>query len=216
MNRNEMISAMLDGELGEQELKSILGSLTEEEHVAWDDFSLVGDLMRSSDMARFDSANLLDRIEASIAAEPTVLAPVLATKSARENLVARVLKSSQPRRLIASVAAVGFFSFVLNQAVPPLDTQVQIVRKQPVENTVTDQDLALWQEYFMAHQQNSMRSGLSGVSPIARVESDRAMIDRTERVVVDNLAGADWMNVWEPATAQYDSGVQYNFVSSGR
>lgn len=216
MNRNEQISAMLDGELDELELKALFAALGEDEAQTWQDFCAVGDLMRSSDMATFHSPALLEKIEASIAQEPTVVAPVLATNAARESALKRLFSAGRSKRLLASVAAVGFFSFALNQVIPPLENQVQIVRTEAVNQSISDQELALWQEYFMAHQQNSIRGGLSGVSPIARVEADRPTLDRTERLIVNNAGAAEWMNVWEPSPNGANSSVQFNYVSSSR
>lgn len=216
MNRNEQISAMLDGELDDAELKSLIQAIGAEEVQTWQSYSAVGDIMRSSEMIAFHSPDLLGRIAADLEKEPTVIAPVLAAKMGRQNAIQRVLGAGRSRRLLASVAAVGFFSFALNQAIPPLDSQVQMVRTQAVENTFTDEELALWQEYFMAHQQNSIRGGLSGVSPIARVEADRPMLDSTETVIVNNSTAGEWMNVWEPSPYGNDSTVHFTYVSSSR
>lgn len=207
---------MLDGELDEVELKRLLDSLEAEEAKAWEGYCVVGDLIRSSEMISFHSPELVKRIGASLENEPTVVAPVLLAKTGRQAAFQRIFKAGPSRRLLASVAAVGFFSFALNQAIPPLDSQVQMVRTQAVENTFTDEELALWQEYFMAHQQNSVRGGLSAVSPIARVEADRPMLDNTERVIVGNSAAGEWMNVWEPSPHSTDPTVRFNYVSSSR
>lgn len=216
MNRNEQISAMLDGELDEANLKAILSSMVDEDLQAWQGYSAVGDLIRSSDTAAFHSPSLVQRIGSSLEQEPTVVAPVLATALVRQSVAQRVLVAGLSKRLLASLAAVGFFSFAMNQAIPPLDSQVQMVRTQAADNTFTDEELALWQEYFMAHQQNSVRSGLSGVSPIARVEADRPSLNNTERVIVNNMDAAEWMNVWEPSAYGTDQSVQFNYVSSSR
>lgn len=216
MNRNEQISAMLDGELDEASLKAILSSMDDDDVQAWQTYSAVGDLIRSSDTAAFHSPPLLQRIEAGLGQEPTVVAPVLATALVRQSAAQRLFAAGLSKRLLASLAAVGFFSFAMNQAIPPLDTQVQMVRTQAADNAFTDEELALWQEYFMAHQQNSVRSGLSGVSPIARVEADRPSLNNTERVIVNDIDAAEWMNVWEPSAQGTDHSVQFNYVSSSR
>lgn len=216
MNKNEQISALLDGELEENELRALLKSMHAEDTTTWQHYCAVGDLIRSSEMARFHSSKLVERIEASILNEPAILAPVLAVEKSRQTALQRVLTGNRTRRMVASIAAIGFFSFALNQAIPPLDSQVQMVRTQATQNAVTDEELALWQEYFMAHQQNSIRSGLSGVSPIARVEAERPLLDNTERVIVNNSSAGEWMNVWDPAAYGVDSSVQFNYVSSTR
>ncbi|VWX35932.1 MULTISPECIES: sigma-E factor negative regulatory protein [unclassified Limnobacter] len=216
MNRNEQISAMLDGELDEVELKFLLNAIGAEEAQTWQGYCAVSDLIRSSEMIAFHSPDLLARIESSIQNEPTVIAPVLAAQLERQTALQRVFTASRSRRLLASMAAVGFFSFALNQAIPPVDSQVQMVRTQAIENTFTDAELALWQEYFMAHQQNSIRGGLSAVSPMARVDAERPMLDNTERVIVNNSGAGEWMNVWEPSPHSTDPTVRFNYVSSSR
>jgi hypothetical protein len=216
MNRNEQISAMLDGELDEVELKFLLNAIGAEEAQTWQGYCAVSDLIRSSEMIAFHSPDLLARIESSIQNEPTVIAPVLAVQLERQTAFQRVFTASRSRRLLASMAAVGFFSFALNQAIPPVDSQVQMVRTQAIENTFTDAELALWQEYFMAHQQNSIRGGLSAVSPMARVDAERPMLDNTERVIVNNSGAGEWMNVWEPSPHSTDPTVRFNYVSSSR
>lgn len=216
MSKNEQISAMLDGELTDAELKALLQDIDAEGTQTWSTYCALGDLIRSTEMAAFHSPPLLEKIAASLQDEPTVVAPVIAASAARQLSLQKQLAAGKTRRLLASVAAVGFLSFALNQAVPPSDSQVQMVRTQPVPNAVSDADLALWQEYFMAHQQNSVRSGLSGVSPIARVEADRPSMDSTERVIVNNTDAAEWMNVWEPSTYATDPSVKFTYVSSSR
>lgn len=216
MSKDEKISAMLDGELSEVELKALLCDMDAENTQTWATYCAVGDLIRSSEMAIFHSSPLLDKIAASLQDEPTVVAPVISTQVSREYLLQKKLGAGRARRLFASVAAVGFFSFALNQSIPPSDSQVQMVRTQSVQKPVSEADLALWQEYFMAHQQNSVRSGLSGVSPIARVEADRPSMDNTERVIVNNADVVEWMNVWEPSAYTADSSVKFTYVSSSR
>ncbi|HEX4856552.1 MAG TPA: sigma-E factor negative regulatory protein [Limnobacter sp.] len=216
MNRHQQISAMLDGELSEAEFKALMDTADEADIQAWGSYSMVGDLIRSSELASFHSGSLLKSIEARLAEEPVVLAPVLATQARRKGLADRLLANGRTRYIAASVAAVGLVSFALNQAVPPLDGKVQMVRGQSVESTVTDEELALWQDYFMAHQQNIIRGGLGGVAPLARVEADRPLIDNREHLILGNPGAGEWMNVWEPAFESAEAPVQYNFVSTGR
>lgn len=216
MSKNEQFSAMLDGELTDAELKALLKDIDAEDAQTWSTYCALGDILRSSEMAAFHSPPLLDKIAASLQDEPTVVAPVIAASAAHQSTLEKSLAVGRARRLLASVAAVGFFSFALNQAIPPSDSQVQMVRTQAVQDSVSEADLALWQEYFMAHQQNSIRSGLSGVSPIARVEADRPSMDNTERVIVNNTDAAEWMNVWEPSAYATDPSVKFTYVSSSR
>ncbi|HEX4842198.1 MAG TPA: RseA family anti-sigma factor [Limnobacter sp.] len=217
MERKEQMSAILDGELDDIQLRSVLNSLGNDDVATFASYALVGDLLRSSDMVRMHAGPLVDRIEAALELEPTVLAPVIATEQSRKTRLARALSLGRSRRMVASVAAIGFFSFALNQAVPPQDTQLQMVRTASVvESGFSDEELALWQEYFMAHQQNSVRSGLAGVSPIARVEADRPSLQSTVRVNVDDVEATEWMNVWDSGVYSANNTVQFNYVSSSR
>ena len=214
MNRNEQVSALLDGELDELGVKQLLSSWSEDETKQWSAHALVGDLIRSSELGQFHSTTVSNRIFAALADEPTVIAPRVHAHVQRKNLIHRIANSGRSIRLVASVAAVGAISFALHQSVPPLDSQLQMVKSQH-ETVVSDQELALWQEYFMAHQQNSVRSGLSGLSPIARVEADRPTLGGAERrVILSNTESADWMNVWEQTPTASQQGLQYNYVST--
>lgn len=214
MNKNEQVSALLDGELDDARIKQLLSSWSEDESEQWSSHALVGDLIRSSELGQFHSPAMAERIRVALADEPTVIAPQVQTQIQRQNLLQRVINTGRSIRVMASVAAVGALSFALHQAVPPLDSQLQVVRSQG-ETVVSDQELALWQEYFMAHQQNSVRSGLSGLSPIARVEADRPTLGSAEsRVILSNTESADWMNVWEQAPTASQQGLQYNYVST--
>ncbi len=214
MNRNEKVSALLDGELDELSVKQLLSSWSDDESEQWNTHALVGDLIRSSELAQFHSSAVSERIRAALVDEPTVVAPQIQTQIQRQSLLQRIGNTGRSIRLVASVAAIGALSFALHQAVPPLDSQLQMVKSQN-ETVVSDQELALWQEYFMAHQQNSVRSGLSGLSPIARVEADRPTLGSAERrVILSNTESADWMNVWEQGPAPTQQGLQYNYVSN--
>lgn len=214
MNRNEKVSALLDGELDELSVKQLLSSWSDDESEQWNTHALVGDLIRSSELAQFHSSAVSERIQAALVDEPTVVAPQIQAQIQRQSLLQRIGNTGRSIRLVASVAAIGALSFALHQAVPPLDSQLQMVKSQN-ETVVSDQELALWQEYFMAHQQNSVRSGLSGLSPIARVEADRPTLGSAERrVILSNTESADWMNVWEQGPALTQQGLQYNYVSN--
>ncbi len=214
MNRNEKVSALLDGELDELSVKQLLSSWSDDESEQWNTHALVGDLIRSSELAQFHSSAVSERIQAALVDEPTVVAPQIQAQIQRQSLLQRIGNTGRSIRLVASVAAIGALSFALHQAVPPLDSQLQMVKSQN-ETVVSDQELALWQEYFMAHQQNSVRSGLSGLSPIARVEADRPTLGSAERrVILSNTESADWMNVWEQGPAPTQQGLQYNYVSN--
>lgn len=217
MAHTEQLSALMDGELDEQSLGAVLRSLDDDALEDWHLLCAVGDVMRSSELSAHHSPVFLKRFEAALAEEATVLAPAASAHWSRR-VVQRLSRTGSTRRMAASAAAVAVFSLAMYQAVPPLERSVQMVRTIPVQ-TVSDQDLALWQEYFMAHQQNSLRSGLSGVSPIARVDADRPQLNTVSQMNVGTPEGLGWMNVWQPSddgVAMDSSSVRFNYVSAGR
>ncbi|MCQ8895929.1 sigma-E factor negative regulatory protein [Limnobacter humi] len=216
MVHTEQLSALLDGELDDQDLDAVIRNLDDDALQTWHLLNTVGDVMRSSELVAHHSPSFLKRFEVELSKEATVLAPALAAHWS-QRMVQRLSRTSSTRRMVASAAAVAVFSFAMYQAVPPLERSVQMVRTTPVQ-TVSDQDLALWQEYFMAHQQNSLRSGLSGVSPIARVEAERPQLNTVSQVNVGTPDGLDWMNVWQPSDDAWmdSSSVRFNYVSAGR
>lgn len=209
MNKLENLSSAVDGELDEQEMAFLLKDMNESDRERFDNYTLVGDLLRSNDLGHFHSARLMKQISAVIDEEPTVLAPSLGKRQALR------LGSIWNARWVASAAAVGIFSFAINQYVPPLDTEVQMVKTNQATQ-ISDREVALWQEYFMAHQQNLLRGGLAGVSPIVRADASQPNIATTERVRMDQSQPSGWMNVWGGDSVNSQSRVQYQYVSAGR
>lgn len=216
MNRKEALSAALDGELSESELTQLLGQLNDKDLADYAELSVVGDLIRSSDLASVHSSRFTSNFAKLLDAEPTVVAPVL--KAQRERSGAGRFGITQLPRVAAGLMAVGFFSFAMYQAVPAVDSGSSTGNgsfASASQNAVSEADLALWQEYFMAHQQNSISFGLSGVSPIARIEADRPQISGEQPVYVTGPGAIQWMNVWEPSA--FTSGAaQLSTVSSNR
>jgi hypothetical protein len=142
---------------------------------------------------------------------------VLAKTLADRRKMIATFAAARSLKLVASVAAVVVVALSLNTFVPAVDSEVQMVMKTRSSQTVNEKELALWQEYFAAHQQNAVRSGLAGVSPIARAESDTPVLnDVSSSVVVSRSEAKEWMNVWTP---EQDSGlesVRFQYVSSDR
>lgn len=72
----EWLSALLDGELDDDEAGTVIAQLGKDAGArqVWTEYSLIGDAMRGC--AATDTSSLEKRIKAALAAEPTVLAPV--------------------------------------------------------------------------------------------------------------------------------------------
>lgn len=215
MNNKERLSALADGELSEEECLLCLQNLSSEDALAWAGYHLTGDLMRSSDLAANHQPDFLSRFAARLNEEPVVLVP-----QALKHVPVPPLGGAWPWRsmgqVAASVAAVAVFSVGLLQALPPVASEIQVVRSKSAQ-AVSQADLAQWEEYFQAHQQHTVRSGLSGVSPVVRAEiSPEALVSQERMGSGQNEPGA-WMNVWETSPEAAGSGrFQIQYVSSVR
>jgi sigma-E factor negative regulatory protein RseA len=73
---SQQISALADGEVGEQEAGKIISALRiPAHHETWELYHLIGDAIRSDQMAAPVSSDFAARFAARLEAEPTVLAP---------------------------------------------------------------------------------------------------------------------------------------------
>ncbi len=165
----EHISALMDGEAGEQDARQALLRLgdTGDAREAWATYHLIGDLMRGEATKAFDVSQ---RITAALAQEPTVLAPQRrASKNSRPLTYALSAAAS-----VSAVAVVGWMAFSTGSIVNP---PVEVARAPaPV---VTPQDLPLvsspsdgqMNEYLLAHQGVSPSTSLHGVAPYIRTIS---------------------------------------------
>jgi sigma-E factor negative regulatory protein RseA len=72
----EQISALMDGELSDQQLDIAIAALrTPQGLAAWDDFHRVGDALRSDDLAISMSSDFSTRMFARLENEPAIVAP---------------------------------------------------------------------------------------------------------------------------------------------
>lgn len=213
MSRHEQISAALDGELHEPDLKALLNSINSDELDTWRQCALVGDLIRSSDLVNFDNAKVVSSISAMLESEPVVIAPALLNEQ-RQRKRALALSNWIKPSLVASFGATVLSAVAIYQTLPLNDSQVSLVKANAIQQ-VDPAQLAVWQEYFQSHQQHALRGGLSGVSPIARsnVSQPEVAIGYTQQPLHE--AGLDeWMNVWRQSNTYGDA--QVRFVNSSR
>lgn len=214
----EKLSAAIDGEMSESELKGLIKGLQDEDFEKAESYYLVGDLLRSSDLGLHHRSSLTSRIQQVISQEPVVVAPTLLKQGsaaiAEESAEIRQLGRQRLRRSFAMAAGVALMALGLQQMVPPVDSNVRLVRSEPASK-LSPAEVAAWQEYFLAHQQNVVRGGLSSVSPVVRADSETPNVRWVEQVNLNTSKGYDWMNVWDKPQGRIDSGkIQY--VSSGR
>lgn len=78
----EKISALVDGELDDEQMEIALAALREKDGKSdWDLYHQIGDVLRSDDMAVSLSPGFGARMSARLEAEPTIVAPVISRKS---------------------------------------------------------------------------------------------------------------------------------------
>ncbi len=121
MNTREMtrkqISALVDGELTDQQMDMALASLRQAESGAdWEVYHQIGDVLRSDDMAVSLSPGFAARMAARLDAEPTIVAPAVPANRADERIVQPVAGRQTQRWAMpsmvaaAAVAAVAFIT----------------------------------------------------------------------------------------------------------
>lgn len=177
---NEKISQLMDGELEGPDAERTLYALREEGEgrQAWRTYHLIGDALRDH---RALSAGFSDRVVASLAQEPTVLAPAAAAATAPGNSWRRYLMPAA-----AGVAAAGFVgavAFMMPMQEPSVTTpiaQAPQIKPTPAaqmtEPTPPPVPLpAATDDYLLAHQGYSPRNRLQGVAPYVRTVSGQAL-----------------------------------------
>jgi sigma-E factor negative regulatory protein RseA len=145
------ISALMDGELFEDEAESLLGHIKQDSdaHKDWEIYHLIGDVLRQPDHIHCDlSAKVRERMQD----EPTVLAP--RTRAAKQKIRTFALSAA------ASLSAIGIVAWmslqVGHEAVP------QMAARQAALRPASAQVQPKSNDYLMAHQEFSPSADMSG------------------------------------------------------
>ncbi|OGS81682.1 MAG: anti-sigma factor [Gallionellales bacterium GWA2_59_43] len=154
------ISALMDGELFEDEAESLFGEVRRGSgtHKDWEMYHLIGDVLRQPEHIHSDlSAKVRERMQD----EPVVLAPrVRATKQK-----ARAFALSAAASLVA-VGVVAWMSLQISpEAAPQLAMQQGALR--PVSAQITPKA----NDYLMAHHEFSPSADMSGGASYIRTVS---------------------------------------------
>lgn len=125
----EHLSSLIDGELDPHEAAAVLDALCRDAELQrrWSDLQLVGDALRSTEVAACHVDGFCDRVRKSLADEPTVLAPRQLARPAWR-------RYSWPGLAVAaSVAAIAFVAVPLMRSpAPDVMAQKQIPAAAPV------------------------------------------------------------------------------------
>ena len=189
-SRGERLSAVVDGELfGDEHLNRFFSELNHEDRAAWSRYHLIGDAMRSDDLAISPAASsaFLSSFAARLESEPHVLAPA-AMPVARRLLALR-------RRVVPAFAVAAAAATLTWIVVPQLqgvsggpgatqvaalssrgDSSVQRVAMasmpaatvQPVAQDANIIRDARLDQYLEAHQQFAQQPVMSDTMPLIR------------------------------------------------
>jgi sigma-E factor negative regulatory protein RseA len=175
------ISALMDGELDEEDAASIIAQLkkTEELHDEWAVYHLIGDAMGRPEVR---SAHIARRVSARLAVEPTVLAP--RPQTARHKTKAYAVAAS-----VAAVAVVGWISLqtadrspenlaaskpapAILAANPSIPQSTATAAQAIPVISVSAPASAQINDYLLAHGQFSPNTAMHGVAPYMRTVAE--------------------------------------------
>ena len=154
------ISALMDGELFEDETENLLDRIKRDTdaHKDWEVYHLIGDVLRQPEHIHCGlSAKVRERMQD----EPTVLAP--RTRAVTQKIRTFALSAA------ASLVAVGVVAWMSLQINPKSDTQVamQQMASQPVNLKTQSRS----NNYLMAHQEFSPSTEMNGGTSYIRAVS---------------------------------------------
>ncbi len=171
------ISELMDGELEGSDAARSLSALRDEGEgrQAWRTYHLIGDALRDQPML---SPRFSERMAASLADEPTVLAPAAAPRPWRSYLMPAAAG-------LAAAGFVGSVAFLVPLQEPSLApqpvAQIPPVRATPAAVVTEPARVPLpvaTDDYLLAHQGYSPRNRLQGVAPYVRTVSGQALETR--------------------------------------
>jgi len=154
------ISALMDGELFEDEAESLLGHIKRDSdaHKDWEIYHLIGDVLRQPEHIHCDlSAKVRERMQD----EPTVLAP--RTRAAKQKIRTFALSAA------ASLSAIGVVAWMSLQA--GHEAAPQMAMRQTAIRPVSAQIQPKPNDYLMAHQEFSPSADMNGGASYIRAVS---------------------------------------------
>ena len=152
----EHISALMDGELFDDEAEALFDKLKRDPagHEQWLQYHLISDILRQPEHVHADiSSTLRERLKT----EPTVLAP-----HGRGGQKVRWFALSAAASVMA-LAIVGWLSV----QVGPEAAAPQIAMQQPDNSSVRPASMNV-DDYLMAHQEYSPSASMEGMTPYIR------------------------------------------------
>ena len=177
----ERLSCLMDGELGPDETRLLLQSLCSDDELRseWTAFHVVGDALRSQEVAAEHSTTFCSRVSAAIAREPTVLAP---RASSHWSPGRRYLAPGLA--VAASIAAISFVAVPLLRGPAPAPTTVAQAAAPSAPVTVaadegtrraaaTVANVRAMQAYLAAHRELTTGVALPRATPYLRPTTEQ-------------------------------------------
>lgn len=176
----EKISALIDGELSEQEAGTqfvLLKTEVELRH-AWDTYHLIGDTLRGQ-----HGSELSGRVVALLRQEPTVLAPRRIPASLKRTAW-YAMSAAASAAAVALVVWTALPTLRTNQSTVAMAPEAPVVAESgrevsvvPASATMAAQTGSVLtaeeaENYLFAHQAYSHSSAMQGVAPYVRTVSD--------------------------------------------
>ncbi len=160
------ISALMDGELFEDEAEALLQGLKRDSdtHHDWETYHLIGDVLRQPEYIHRDIAG---RVRERMQNEPVVLAP--RTRGMTQKVRNIALSAA------ASVMALGVVVWMSVQITP--ETNPQLAMQQSNMHPASLQSQSKSNDYLMAHQEfspsNDMNGGTSYIRTVSYAVEDK-------------------------------------------
>jgi len=167
------ISALMDGELGTQELREPLDALGQdgEARATWRTYHLISDALRGGALLASDCA---PRVAQRLAQEPALVGPLPGAVRPPER--ARWFVPSALAASVAAVALVGWVALAPQQGSGPAPAPIaQAPQALPATELARLPVTSVTQDYLIAHQVFSPRNSLQGMAPYVRSVSDQAV-----------------------------------------
>ncbi len=167
----ERLSALVDGEMKEQEAVSLLDRLNRDPGLkqTWERYHLVSDVMRNN-LPPVPSVDLVDRVRRSLHDEPVVLRPAHRDVASLKPVASLALAAS-----IAVVAVLGFRGYLGSPKAP--DATVAHAELNQGANAdsagmrwdVDRPDVEQRLNAYLVNHNGHTGTGMSGVMPYARI-----------------------------------------------
>ncbi len=120
-NQDELISSAIDGELSTKQLDELMGKIraddTDDLMVTWENYHVIGDVLRSDDLSVEFSSDFARKFSARLDAEPTILAPA---NSEKRNGADTSKNNKRTYWGVASIAAMVMLGVMLAPQISPL------------------------------------------------------------------------------------------------